>query len=347
MKKNNKVSVPLLVIVVLIFSSCHSPKSEPDTGWNDLPTSTRLDSLKQTEFLPTLENPLSNGSNSIYASSLLYAWSKVKQELKSEVLADRSNSSDFKLLATSNSYKNALSDEEYNVSSSVNGDDISVRAFFKKISPFETKMDVTESPLVFLGAKVSAFGMNRYDEYIASFTQILYYKDSDNFVLKLIPKDKSQEIILAKGLAPYNTLAEGVEKVNQNIELGKKEMILENQSWKYQIREGDIFTIPVIRFNLATNYKTLEGQSFSTKNNGNYILTDVYQRTGFIFNENGAVIESDAYVAAAAADSVGEENIIPKQMIFNKPFLIMLKGKSAENPYFVMRVNNSELMVKR
>jgi len=336
-----------LVIVLLIFSSCHSPKSKPDPVWSDLPTPTRLDSLNQTEFLPTLENPLSNGSNSIYAPSLLYAWSKIKQELKSEVLADRSNSSDFKLLATSNSYKNALSDEEYIVSSSVIGDDISVRAFFKKILPFDTKMDVADSPLVFLGVRVSAFGMNMYDEYIARYARILYYKDSDNFVLKLMPKDKSQEIILAKGIAPYNTLAEGVEKVEQNIGLGKKEMILENQSWKYQMRKDDIFAIPVIKFNIATNYKTLEGQSFSTKDNGNYTLTEVYQRTGFIFNENGAAIESDSYAAAVAADSIGEEKIVPKHMIFDKPFLIMLKGVSEKNPYFVMRVNNSELMVKR
>ncbi|MBK9329750.1 MAG: hypothetical protein IPM95_10660 [Sphingobacteriales bacterium] len=45
---------------------------------------TSLDNLKQTDFVITLENPISENKNIIYAPAFLYAWDKIKEELKSQ-----------------------------------------------------------------------------------------------------------------------------------------------------------------------------------------------------------------------------------------------------------------------
>ena len=107
-----------------------------------------------------------------------------------------------------------------------------------------------------------------------------------------------------------------------------------------------MFAIPTIKFNIATHYKNLQGQIFSTKDNKKHLFQEAYQRTGFIFNENGAVVESEAYTTT---DSSSAEPIIthPKKMIFDRPFLIIIKRTDKTNPYFVMKVANSELLTRK
>lgn len=37
---------------------------------------------------------------------------------------------------------------------------------------------------------------------------------------------------------------------------------------------------------------------------------------------------------------------VPKKMFFDKPFLLLMQRKNAPNPYFVMWVANTELMIR-
>ena len=105
------------------------------------------------------------------------------------------------------------------------------------------------------------------------------------------------------------------------------------------------FYIPVISFNIKTNFRGLEGQAFVTQDGKRHSIEEAYQRTGFILNEKGAVIESEAY---STVDSVGiaPEPPHPKRMIFNKPFYVLMKRIDQQNPYFVMKVENAELLTR-
>jgi serine protease inhibitor len=45
--------------------------------------------------------------------------------------------------------------------------------------------------------------------------------------------------------------------------------------------------------------------------------------------------------------ALAEENIQkPKKLIFDKPFIILMRNIKKSNPYFVMKVDNTELMIK-
>jgi hypothetical protein len=284
--------------------------------------------------------------NIIYAPAFLYAWDKIKEELKYPIIADNTNSLDFQLLNQSTSHHNSLTDTEYSATAEIVDGAIIARAFFNKTLPFETKLQVLDDPILFGKTKVSAFGMYYYDEDAIKFSQVLYYKDDNNFILKLSPKDKQHEIILVKGLDKCQTLKDAIKLTNDLIDKGKQEQTNSKLSWKYEIVHEDMFAIPTIKFNIATRYKNLEGQSFSTKNNKKHLFEEAYQRIGFILNENGAVVESEA---VAVTDSVGAEPIIthPKKMIFDKQFLIIIKGIDKTNPYFVMKVANTELLTRK
>jgi hypothetical protein len=307
---------------------------------------TSLDSLKQTDFVSTLENPISENKNVIYAPAFLFAWDKIKEELKSPIIVGSTNSLDFNLLNKSISHQSSLENNEYTATAEIVDGAIIAKAFFNKTNPFETKLQVLDDPINFDKTKVSAFGMYYYNENVIKFTQVLYYKDDNNFILKLEPKDKQHEIILVKGLDKYQTLKDAINLTNGLLVQGKKEQTDNKLIWKYQIAPEDIFAIPAIKFNIATNYKNVEGQNFLTSDRKKHTVEIAYQRTGFILNENGAVVESEAMVAV---DSVGVEPIIthPKKMIFDKPFLIIIKRVDKKNPYFVMKVANTELLTRK
>jgi hypothetical protein len=336
----------LLGTVFLALTSCEFGNKKSEPVWSDLPDVTSLDSLKQTDFVSTLENPISENKNVIYAPAFLFAWDKIKEELKSPIIVGSTNSLDFNLLNKSISHQSSLENNEYTATAEIVDGAIIAKAFFNKTNPFETKLQVLDDPINFDKTKVSAFGMYYYNENVIKFTQVLYYKDDNNFILKLEPKDKQHEIILVKGLDKYQTLKDAINLTNGLLVQGKKEQTDNKLIWKYQIAPEDIFAIPAIKFNIATNYKNVEGQNFLTSDRKKHTVEIAYQRTGFILNENGAVVESEAMVAV---DSVGVEPIIthPKKMIFDKPFLIIIKRVDKKNPYFVMKVANTELLTRK
>jgi hypothetical protein len=342
----HNIQTILLVTVFLALTSCEFGNKKSEPVWSDLPDVTSLDSLKQTDFVSTLENPISENKNVIYAPAFLFAWDKIKEELKSPIIVGSTNSLDFNLLNKSISHQSSLENNEYTATAEIVDGAIIAKAFFNKTNPFETKLQVLDDPINFDKTKVSAFGMYYYNENVIKFTQVLYYKDENNFILKLEPKDKQHEIILVKGLDKYQTLKDAINLTNGLLVQGKKEQTDNKLIWKYQIAPEDIFAIPAIKFNIATNYKNVEGQNFLTSDRKKHTVEIAYQRTGFILNENGAVVESEAMVAV---DSVGVEPIIthPKKMIFDKPFLIIIKRVDKKNPYFVMKVANTELLTRK
>jgi hypothetical protein len=340
----------LLLLLALVLFSCQSSKKEPaaEKKWSDLPAATKLDSLTQTEFAATLENPLTAGKNVVYAPTLLFAWDKVRELLKSQVIIDSNSSLDFLLLNASTTHQRALTDSEYEVTGAIEGKAIIAKAFFNKTLPFDVKMQAAESPMAFGDAQVQAFGMYYYDEDVARNAEIMYYKDNDHFVLKLHPKDKQHEIILAKGLGEYhNALADGLRMTDAWIQQGKKEKADPDQQWKYSFGHDDLFSIPAFKFNIETNYKKLEGENFATADHGQHFIQTAWQRTALILDENGAVVESEAVIVVDSAGARMPDEHPLKHLVFDKPFLVVIKRVEQANPYFVMKVENGELMKRK
>jgi len=329
------------ILTLLLLTSC---KNSNEHKWSELPEVTNITKLQQTKFVPTLESPIDGNKNVVYATAFLYAWDKVKQELKDPIALTDENSNEFKLVNQSTSYENTLTNDEYSAEVETIDSVIIAKAFFNKTLPFPSKLQRSDNPISFNKTRVSAFGINSYDEEAAKFTEILYYKDDDNFILKLTPKDNEHQILLAKGIDKVANLSSAVEQANKLITIGNKERTAPKTSWKYALNDIDIFSIPTIKFNIETNYSAIQGQTFTTKGKPRHV-EEAYQRTGFILNENGAVVENEAYTTT---DSVATEpiKILPKKMIFDKPFFVIIKRTKSINPYFVMYIQNTELLTK-
>ena len=306
----------------------------------------KLSEYKNTQFIPTLEHKISNDKNSVYCATLLFAWGEIKKQINSP-LTISDEYFDLKLLNKATSFENVLKSNEYNVSGEIDGDLISARAEFKKSLPFELKLQSFKNKLTFDGQKVSSFGVNGYNSSEQlEIVKIIYYKNDNNFIIKLLPKDKEHEIILFKTDKSFNSIAKMTCEIEKMTEIGNIEKKNEKISWKYYYNEEDIVIIPKFNFNIETNYKSLEGNKFNS-NKQNFEIERAWQRTAFILDESGAEIESEAEIAVAC-EAIEEEyeKPKPKKMIFDKSFLILLKRTDTKNPYFGLWTTNTELMIK-
>lgn len=326
------------------FDLIYGPRKNPLK--QEFPEEVSLDKLKTTEFVLTLENPLSKSFNSIYSPTMLFAWQEIKNYFKSPIELSTKNSLDFKLINQSRTFQNSLNKDEYETTIDV-GDGISASAYFKKSLPFALQFHTQRKPLNFNGSKVKSFGLDYPDHELLEYFQIIYYLDDDHFAIKLFPEDTSSEIILAKGINLSGTFTDLLTNTNKWIKTGDKEKAIKEKAWRYLFAEEDDLSIPALKFNIGTRYPSLEEQSFMSASKPHQIVK-AYQRTAFIFDEYGAVIESMAVIAVDSAGPPARiETPTPKQLIFDKPFVIFIKKKNSPNPYFAMKVMNAELMEKK
>lgn len=328
----------ILTLILTTFFSCKNDREFQEVK--------KLSEYKNTQFIPTLEHNISSDKNSVYCATLLFAWDEIRKQINSPLTISDENF-DLKLLNESASFENVLKNNEYEVSGEIDDDLISAKAEFKKSLPFELKLQSFTNKLTFDGQKVSSFGIYGYDSYEQrQIVKIIYYKNDNNFIIKLLPKDKEHEIILFMTDHSFNSIADMTKEIEKLTEIGKNEKKNEKINWKYYYSEEDILVIPKLNFNIETNYSTLEGNNFKS-NKQNFQIERAWQRTAFILDESGAEIESEAEFEAVTEEIEEEyEKPKPKKMIFDKPFLILLKRTAAQNPYFGLWTTNTELMIK-
>jgi hypothetical protein len=75
----------------------------------------------------------------------------------------------------------------------------------------------------------------------------------------------------------------------------------------------------------------------------NLVTSEVKQLVRFQLNEKGAVLKSEATIAVAALAIARPLNL--HIMVFDKPFLILMKQARAPRPYFALWVGNASLLV--
>jgi hypothetical protein len=90
---------------------------------------------------------------------------------------------------------------------------------------------------------------------------------------------------------------------------------------------------------MAHHFTELEGydkQSLNAKFPGLWIKTAL-QTIDFRLDRSGVELEAESHLIYAGTDP---------RFLFNRPFLIIVKKQGAEHPFFVMWVDNAELLCK-
>lgn len=215
--------------------------------------------------------------------------------------------------------------------------DIVTYAYLLKNLQFPVPFEAIEEPLHFKGAKVACFGVNELKlatPDVLDQVLILDYKHQYDFVIELKTKSSGDRLILAK-IPPENTVEETISTVNTRID----------QATPVCMQMYDVLKVPKVNFDIRRDYSELSGKQLITTNPNvakDLIVLTAKQDIRFQMNEKGVELESEAVVGFGCGSGPESRHI----MIFDKPFLIMLKRANRKIPYFALWIDNPELLVK-
>lgn len=326
--------------------------------------------LARTVITPTLDAPLSGGTNVIWCGTMQLAWNEflalageaVRMEnqdpavdsLNRATLAKSDLDPDTYVVAAAPSTDRALRDLRARVNKAFKGavtpelipDPASLppnafvlyAALFVNL-PFDKAFKRLEDPFLFGNEKVAAFGTKglfgdpHQENKIRAQVSLCDYRDADDFVVALSTKRTAHQLILAK-VPPSATLADTARSVLSRV---PAQPAGSSSAYKHLV-------VPITDYDLSRSYPELVGRPLTVKNplfHGMPIIAAV-QSIRFKLDERGALLRSEALALAECKSA--SRNDEPPDLIFDKPFLVLLKLTTSDTPYFAMWVSNAEIL---
>ena len=208
-------------------------------------------------------------------------------------------------------------------------------AYLLKNLLFPERFERITDPLDFGGTPILCFGISgktSVDPQVLRQVKVLDYQHNDDFVIELITRSEADQIIMAK-VHPEATLAATIDAVLARSVSGSSGSLTEN----------DVLKVPMMNFRLERSFDELIDHPFDSRLLENeYVIFMARQDVRFELNEAGVRLESQATIGAMVTSAPPE----PKRLVFDKPFLFLMKLRSADRPYFAMWIDTPELLGK-
>ena len=336
--------------------------------------------LKTTKIVAVLEAPIDTGTNLIWCASFACAWKALQQDLAKEPVTLEGNPETVRQLndgrdprtdvplegfyATAGRNKDGIVQQiqremekrflTQRLPSFPEGDSIGFVAYtyLEASLKFPLPYNQNQNPLEFtsgsgLATKINSFGLPREDcdtfFQLRDQVRILFYKctltnSSDgDFAIDLCTNSTPSQIILAK-IRPETNLLATLEAVEKEIHSHNRD---ESDGDPYYVRHdrslgpSDTLLVPDLNFFISHHFSELEHRRITNKALLSGDLFEAQQDIRFRLDKSGVDLKSQAVEDLAPA---------PMRYVFDRPFLIYMKKRGAQMPYFVMWVDNSELL---
>ena len=225
------------------------------------------------------------------------------------------------------------------VTEALKPEDVIAYAYLFKELKFVKDFEALKDPVDFGNIKLDAFGIRFFNpasethRELSRQVDILYY-GKDGFIIRFNSSSPDEEIILST-IAPDESLAATFKTVAQKIA----------GSEARKLGADDRLRIPKIGFDLIHSYAGLIGKNLLNKGFEKYIIAKALQAIKFSFNEKGATLTSEARIKMTKTAMPGPSE--SKDLTARPPFIIYLKEKAAQSPYFMMNIADEELLVKK
>jgi hypothetical protein len=212
--------------------------------------------------------------------------------------------------------------------------------------PFKYPYRQVEDDFIFTDSNgvetgVEGFGVWGYgSQYkrIREQAQILYCQQDENYQIKEFAID------LCKHSKPYQVVAAIVESKDS---LAQTLSYVQNQIKDFRQTDNsertrlldsvDVLKVPEMFWQIDHYFNELIGKVVANANPPMPIV-EAKQIIKFKLDRYGARLESESNISVAA---------IPRNFIFNRPFLVYMKKRSCDQPFFVMWVDNAELLNRK
>jgi hypothetical protein len=323
------------------------------------------DQLAHTVVLPTLQSPLPEGNSVLWCTTLAMAWQKYEIDIcnKEPLLLKGAEKTCQDLSRTPDA---GLEPKDFYVAAGFAEDNILERirqelfarfpkarlpinelppnsamtfAYLEVDMPYEFQFNHLDEPFHFQdhqGQKipVHAFGIRKEDKDrgVSSYrTQVRQlFRQGNEFALDLCKSTTPYQIILAR-LEPKATLQATLDSLTEKIAAGPAKGLGENS----------ILLVPSMHWQVDHNFRELEGKTILTPPRQGLSFGVVFQYIHFKMDQHGTMLHSGA-LGSDWNGNTPEHN--PDHYLLDRPFLVVLKNRNQSHPFFVMWVNNAELL---
>jgi hypothetical protein len=152
------------------------------------------------------------------------------------------------------------------------------------------------------------------------------YRNPDDFIIRISPKEPGKEIILAK-IPRGRTMSGMISEIDDRIDL----------PGKIKLSEIDELVIPKIEFDIEHSYNELLGLFLKNKGFEDYFFARAVQKIGFTLDESGAE-------ARATGEIIIKKGPRSRLYIFDKPFMVILRDTGSSEPDLVAWVDNTNIL---
>jgi len=170
--------------------------------------------------------------------------------------------------------------------------------------------------------------------------EVLYFREDRSTSNRNLQKNEFA-VDLCKHSQPYQVVVAVVElkdSLAQTLDYTRRKIADFRLTKSYErtssLDDTDILIVPEMFWVIEHRFTELIGK---TVQNADPSMPIVEAKQGITFrlDRYGAMLESEATIAVSA---------IPRYFHFNRPFLVYMKKRGREQPFFVMWVDNAELL---
>lgn len=333
--------------------------------------------LKQSAIIPTLDAPMPEGKNVIWCATFQMAWNRLKDDVigepvrvaNADAVADRLNRAvvkdadlpDGSFYAAAGFAKDGITEKirremQERFQKEPTGLDakeaaILAYAYLRAGVPFTLPFFDNDEGFRFTDGhgqktQVSSFGLRPKDESkyrdLRDQVEVLYlHRDKQwgqptEFVLDPCRDSQPNQVILA--CIPKNkTLSATLKDMEKKIAEGPP-----SDDDRRFVSNSELL-VPNLNWNISHHFAELEGsdKQLSNAKFREFWIKMALQTIDFRLDRSGVELQSESHAAATAPGAPGAP-----YFYFDRPFLIVVKKRGAERPFFVMWVDNAELLCK-
>ena len=336
------------------------------------------EALKDTVIVPTLDSPCPPNKNVIWCSSFQLAWNAVRDDVigapldvpEAAEVAARLNAAEQSVsdidpdcvYATGGYIRDGIIgqiEEDMaalfpshdlpdfsNYGFEPNG--IFAYSFIRANVPFKYPFRHMDQGLAFTNSqgiqtRVAGFGLwrayLRRHKSIREQVEVLYVEFRDRSfevrecAVDLCRHSRPYQVVVAM-VEPRGSLAETLEHLRTQMASFKQPPYGEVDR---RLGANDELRVPEMFWRIDHRFKELTDKMVANSNPPMPIV-EALQMIEFRLDRSGAVLESEARLIVMSA---------PRHFEFNRPFLVYVQKRDAEHPFFVMWVDNAELLARQ
>ena len=334
--------------------------------------------LKHTQIVATLDEPIERGRNAVWCASFQCAWKALQKDLAGEPISlegsgrvatslnnapdPRPNIPEPVLYVAAGWKQKGVIDrirrelrqrfpsKKPPTFPGIAENSFVAYSYLEASVKFSVPYFQNRKPMEFVDSsgnktRINSFGIRPEDDYayykLRAQPRILFRKgnprDEDlEFAMDLCASSSPSQIVVARiGWQP--ALASALERIENEVakleELKKKQP--DYATYLEKIGPNDVLLVPDIFWRISHRFSELEGKAFRNRKLKGQRLDVAQQDIAFRLDRSGAELRSESKVYYLP---------IPTYFVLDRPFLVYMKKRDADVPYFVMWIDNAELL---